>query len=222
MAFLYESTQATLTFGPHALTLRWAASVTRGVGETGPLPFGCGVWPSALVLGDALVAHAGRLRGVTALELGCGVGVCAVLAARLGARVTATDFHPDMRAFVEDNARANGADVTFEVLDWTANAALQVQPHPVVMGSDLLYDPAGVTPCVDVLERALAPGGLALLADPGRKALWRLKDKLLARGFVVHHSSVMPQQLAVGGREAVLAAHPNATGPAHLLSITRT
>lgn len=220
MAFDYDLVTGTLGFGPHRFTLTWARSVTPTPEEKGPVPYGCGLWPSALVLGHALGTHQARLRGARVLELGCGVGLGAVVAASFGAHATATDEHPDMGTFVARNAAANHVEVAWQVMDW---ARTVVMPQwDVVVGSDLLYDPASVGPCVDVLQGALAPGGLALLADPGRRGLWRLVDKLRERGFSVDHQRVDLASLPVEGSALVLDAHPVATGPAHLLAVSRT
>ena len=67
--------------------------------------FGTGAHPSTRLL---LAELAGRIRGVErVLDVGCGSGVLAVSAARLGASVAATDIEPAARAATRDNARRN-------------------------------------------------------------------------------------------------------------------
>ena len=62
------------------------------------------VWPSATVL-LALRAEL-ELADRTVLELGCGPGLPSLYAAERGARVLATDHHPDCPALVQRGAAA--------------------------------------------------------------------------------------------------------------------
>ncbi|MEO0603997.1 MAG: hypothetical protein AAF211_21350, partial [Myxococcota bacterium] len=59
------------------------------------------IWGSARVLARRL--HHEALGGVEALELGCGLALPAWVAARAGARVLATDQHPDTGALLSRN-----------------------------------------------------------------------------------------------------------------------
>jgi ribosomal protein L11 methyltransferase len=68
--------------------------------------FGTGTHPSTRLLLDEL---AGRIRGgETVLDVGCGSGVLALSAARLGASAVAIDIEPAAWAATRDNARRNG------------------------------------------------------------------------------------------------------------------
>lgn len=56
-------------------------------------PFGVVLWPAADMLAELLSRE--DLRGCATLELGCGTGLCSLVAASWGAaRVIATDFNP--------------------------------------------------------------------------------------------------------------------------------
>ena len=58
-------------------------------------PFGARLWPSSLGIAHFLVAHfRPNMAGYTVLELGCGGGLCSLVAASLGARVVASDISP--------------------------------------------------------------------------------------------------------------------------------
>jgi predicted nicotinamide N-methyase len=120
--------------------------------------------------------------GRRVLELGCGLGLPSLVAARLGADVTATDFHPHNGPFFLANARENGLDrIRYERMDWRL-------PHlpgdfDIVLGSDLIYEPDMVAPFVGCATRYCVPGGLLLFADPGRKNLQRTCTALEKAGF---------------------------------------
>ncbi len=59
--------------------------------------------------------HLGARAGERVLEIGCGAGLAAVLAARAGASVIATDVRPESVACTRDNAARNGVADAVEV-----------------------------------------------------------------------------------------------------------
>lgn len=65
----------------------------------------------------AAAAPAGSLSGKRALEVGTGTGVLAILLARAGARVVATDLEPAAVACARENAAALGAAEAIEVVE---------------------------------------------------------------------------------------------------------
>jgi predicted nicotinamide N-methyase len=134
------------------------------------LPYWADLWPSARVLAGALAARA--LGGRRVLELGCGLGLVAVAAARAGARVTAIDWAADAVAYTRANAARNGVAVEALEVDWTRPGALVARaPWDLVVGSDLLYEERAVEPLLALLDSLSSP---ALIADPGRAPAERL------------------------------------------------
>jgi len=138
----------------------------RGV-EWAPLvPYWSVLWRSAIVLAQELGRH--RLGGLSVVELGCGLGVPSIAAARSGAKVLATDAAPHALALVELNARAN--DVAMETLqvDWLTPVALVDRaPFDLVLAADVLYAVSSIAPLLALLSRL---GGEAWLASPDRSA----------------------------------------------------
>ena len=135
-------------------------------GEDEFLPYWAELWPSAHALTEALCAR--DLRGVRVLELGCGLGLPSLAAALGGAQVTATDWAPDAVALLLANARRNGLRLQAEVWRWSDPPERLGAPWPLVVGSDLLYETRNAPWLGAALDSLLAPGGEALLADPGR------------------------------------------------------
>src|SRR3954469_12914281 len=79
--------------------------------EWAPLvPYWSVLWRSGVALAREL-ADAPDLEGKRVVELGCGLAVPSLLAARRGAHVLATDEDPDALELVERNARENGTHV---------------------------------------------------------------------------------------------------------------
>jgi predicted nicotinamide N-methyase len=64
------------------------------------LPYWAELWPAAIALASALPA---RLSGVRVVELGCGLGIPSLVAARRGAAVTATDWADEAIELLRQN-----------------------------------------------------------------------------------------------------------------------
>lgn len=121
------------------------------------------------------------------LDLGCGIGVTAVLAARCGARVIALDINPAavantrknaVRLGVSDEVEARESDVfsalgpheQFEVIYWNVPFTLREPDTALTVLEEAIFDP-GHRKLHAFLRGAhahLSPGGILLLgASPG-------------------------------------------------------
>src|SRR4051812_5243115 len=92
-------------------------------------PYWSVLWRSGVALArelDADEAGAGaRPRaGTRVVELGCGLALPSIAAARLGATVLATDADPEALELAARNAELNGVHIEAVTLDWTSPAAL--------------------------------------------------------------------------------------------------
>jgi predicted nicotinamide N-methyase len=142
--------------------------------EWAPLvPYWSVLWRSGVALGGELAGAA--LAGRRVLELGCGLGVPSLVAARLGAHVLATDEDPDALELLERNARANGLTLATARVDWRdADDLVGRGPFDVVLAADVLYERAAAAALLTLLPRL---GAEVWLADPGREAARdRLED----------------------------------------------
>ncbi len=82
------------------------------------IPYSAILWPAARGLAEHLWRRRETLPGARVVELGCGLGLPSILAAKLGARVTATDFHPETGDWLLRNAALNGVALDYRQLDW--------------------------------------------------------------------------------------------------------
>lgn len=164
------------------LVVRDVGALLAALPGDAEIPYWAILWESAIALAEWLAEHPEWVRGKRVLELGAGVGLCGLMAQRLGAQVVQSDYQPDALALCAYNARLNDMEPPAPLLmdwrDWRHN-----EQYEVILGSDLVYDRALHAPLLRVLERALAPTGVALLADPWRDAGWEFADKLLASGW---------------------------------------
>jgi len=136
--------------------------------EWAPLvPYWSVMWRSGMTLARE-VAEA-DLAGRRVVELGCGLGVPSLVAARGGADVLATDADEEALELLELNARENGLSVATACVDWAAADELVARgPFDLVLAADVLYERTSVSLLATLLPRL---GGEVWLADPGRPAL---------------------------------------------------
>jgi predicted nicotinamide N-methyase len=126
-------------------------------------PYWAHLWSGALVLAEAAASVPAR----SAVELGCGLGLPGLAAARAGARVVFVDRVAAPLAFVRASAAANGlGPPPCVVADFTAGAL--AARFDLVLAAEVLYDRAAFDAIAASLARLLAPGGRALVAD-GRR-----------------------------------------------------
>ena len=129
------------------------------------LPYWAELWPSAVALAGAVAEL--PLAGARVLELGCGLAIPSVVAARFGAEVLATDWSPDALVFAARNADLNGVELRTARLAWAA-PDLPAGAFDLVLAADVLYERRNVAQLLALLPRLAAE---VLLADPGRPAL---------------------------------------------------
>ena len=138
-----------------------------GAVEWAPVsPYWSVLWRS----GVALAREVDRmpLKGRRVVELGCGLGLPSIAAARAGAIALATDGCAEALDLVARNAELNDVDVETAVVDWADPEELVDRgPFDIVFASDVLYERQSVARLLSLLPR-IAPE--AWITDPGREA----------------------------------------------------
>jgi len=160
-------------------------------------PYWSVLWRSGVTLAREL--DGAPLRGVRVVELGCGLALPSITAARSGADVLATDEAPEALALAARNAEANGVHVATALADWSQpDELLALGPFDVVLAADVLYERQSVAPLLALLPR-LAPE--TWVADPGRPA---------AAAFLEQAESRWPVETRVHGVVSVHRLRPGA------------
>ena len=132
------------------------------------LPYWADVWPSSIILAEKLLELDGS--GRTALELGCGVGLSTLAAASAGFDVLSTDYYEDALDVTRANVFRNlGTLARTRLVDWR-HFPEDLGTFDLVFASDVLYEKEYAELLPILLRRLLVPGGIALIADPGRVA----------------------------------------------------
>ena len=143
-------------------------------------PYWSVLWRSGVALARELEGE--EPRGLRIVELGCGLAVPSLAAARAGAAMLATDACAEPLRLVARNARANGVRVETARIDWSRPAKLlERAPFDLVLAADVLYQRESVARLLSLLPR-LAPA--ALIADPGRPAAGAFMEEARRRWTV--------------------------------------
>jgi predicted nicotinamide N-methyase len=147
------------------------------------LPYWADLWPSAIVLAREVAAMDGA--GRTAIEFGAGLGLPSLAAAHAGFDLLVTDYYDDALLFARRNALDNlGRDLRTRMVDWRALPA-GLGRFDLVLAADVLYERPYAPLVAQAVVGALAPEGVALIADPGRVALGDCLAECAALGAVV-------------------------------------
>ena len=127
-------------------------------------PYWAVLWRSGVALAQE-VADA-DVAGLRVVELGCGLALPSIVAARVGAQAIATDAHEEALELAHRNAELNGAQIETAVVDWREpEALLECGPFDLALAADVLYERGAVGRLLELLPN-LAPD--AWVADPGR------------------------------------------------------
>ncbi len=130
------------------------------------MPYWADLWPSAIAMAEAIDEGLIAVEGRSVLELGAGLGLVSVVAARAGGRVRATDWDDDALAYIRANAAENQVEIDVERLDW--RRAEPSQSASTILAADVLYERRNVDSLVHALAVLVPPEGVAWVADPGR------------------------------------------------------
>lgn len=132
------------------------------------LPYWTELWPSSIALCRWLEERRAEIAGRPCLDLGCGLGLTAMVGQWLGAQVIGMDYEEEALRFASLNARHNGVSPPlWTVMDWRQPA---VRPRSIfrLWGGDIMYEKRFVAPVMRFLSHVLADDGAAWVAEPGR------------------------------------------------------
>lgn len=143
------------------------------------------IWPSSLVLAHYIVDYKTQSKRI--LEIGCGMALSSLLLNKQCADITATDYHPEVKTFLQRNTLLNGdSDISFEQVDWTSKID-KLGLFDLIIGSDLLYEDSHIDLLANFIEKHSKPKCEVILVDPGRGRKSKLSTKMIEFGFTSSH-----------------------------------
>jgi predicted nicotinamide N-methyase len=149
------------------------------------MPYWAEIWPAAVTLSRQIIER-GELAGRSVLELGAGVGMASIAAAKSGARVLCTDYSTEALKFVAYNAMLNRVALDTCRLDW--RMVIGDEKFDAIIAADVLYERINLLPIVTAIDALLAPDGAAYIADPRRRLAGQFLELIHENGFLVSDS----------------------------------
>jgi predicted nicotinamide N-methyase len=147
------------------------------------------VWDSSKVLAQFMFDY--KIEGKRILEVGCGIALSSLMLNQRNADITATDYHPEVEAFLVENTALNhGKSINFVRTGW-GDKESSLGKFDLIIGSDLLYEEDNI----ELLARFIVQHSKAccevILVDPGRGRHARFSKKMVSLGYL--HSQNKPE-----------------------------
>lgn len=150
------------------------------------------VWESSEVLAREMESYV--LEGKRILEVGCGIGLTSMLLNARNADITATDYHPEVGAFLVENAKLNDdKQIPFLRTGW-ADLNDGLGGFDVIVGSDLLYEKEHIALLSQFIHRHANAQCEIIMVDPGRGHHSLFSRAMVALGY--SHTQYKPDQKA--------------------------
>lgn len=146
-------------------------------------PYWAHLWIGAFALARFVIDRLGEgaLRHGSVLDLGCGLGLTGLVAARLGADVWFADSEEAPLRFVRESLRRGHLAGHVERVDFVRDD--MDRRFDVILGAEIVYAPEAYGPLADFLDRHLAPEGILLLTDAFRSDATTFFERLRGLGF---------------------------------------
>jgi predicted nicotinamide N-methyase len=170
-------------------------NAVKAVYEEGTIhfPYWSQVWPSAKALAQFLLSNPSYVNEKSVLELGAGLGLPSLVAARYAARVLCTDYVPEaVVAARQSAAHWQLKNFSAEVLNWQQlPAGLDAE---VLLLSDINYEAVAFDTLQKVIGTFLQKGTTVVLSTPQR---------LVAKAFIAPllANCIRQEEVAVRQRE---------------------
>jgi predicted nicotinamide N-methyase len=204
---LFETEQKILEFGAHRIELctvrnldaLFDALLAKGAEHEDVrderVPYWADLWPSALAMGNYMLENQLIDAESTVLELGCGLGLPAILAGKLGAKsVCLTDYLPDALQFAAYNWQLNLPEkqADYLQLDWR-EIPEDVPPVSLLLASDVAYEARAFEHLIPAFHRLCRPDGRILVTEPNRFVSKNFFENLANQGFnVIQTQQIIP------------------------------
>ncbi len=155
------------------------------------LPYWTELWPSSIALAEWLGENEQRIKNKICLDVGCGLGLTALVGHKLGANVLAFDYEKEALRFAKINTKANEQIYPSKkqgpcwlAMDWRKPA---IKPHSIdfLWGGDIMYERKFAHTLMTFIDYALAPEGRAWIAEPCRTVYEHFSAELLRRKWNV-------------------------------------
>ncbi len=209
----FDAVLGSVDIGESAVGLWQVADLERHVDRDALLaaenpaepPYWAYLWSGAHVLVTAIPSGTGR-----AVELGCGLGLPSLVAARRGWRTLSIDRAEAPLAFLRASAEANALS-NLDVVVADATRAPVRERFDLVLAAEILYERAAFDAFARTIADLLTPTGRGLLTDASRIDTRAFYDALTHAGlaWTVEERSLLEEGHPVTVRLVELRPQPS-------------
>ena len=149
------------------------------------------VWPSSRILATTVCMF--ELDGKRVLEIGCGIGLSSIVLHKMGVDITASDYHPLTRKFLDKNVLNNQlSPIKFQTGNWEVENPL-LGDYDLIIGSDVLYEPAHAESVSSFIDLHSSIKVEVIIIDPNRGNRANFTKKMIALGYSHHYEKFSTQ-----------------------------
>lgn len=139
------------------------------------------VWPASEVLAATVCLI--DLDGKRVLEIGCGIGLTSIVLHKMGVDITASDYHPLAKEFLDENIAGNQLlPIKYQVGNWEVMNPL-LGKFDIIIGSDVLYEPDHAGRVSNFIHRHSSDAVEVLIIDPNRVNRSKFTQDMIALGY---------------------------------------
>ena len=148
------------------------------------IPYWGELWPSSIALSEFLNENSELISGKKIIEIGCGLGLSGIVAAKLGGVVTLTDYLPAALEFASYNWKLNfSSDANVRILDWRSPG--KISPVDVLIASDVAYESRAYNPLLKTMKSLLKKNGIVILSEPNREFTKEFINEFKKNNFII-------------------------------------
>jgi predicted nicotinamide N-methyase len=146
------------------------------------IPYWVELWPAAAGMATYLATRNVLIPGTTFHEIGCGLAIPSMVAARMGLSIMMSDYTPEACAMARSTWELNmDGPCPIYSMDWR-------HPDPklnadVICACDVAYEKRAWPWLIHCFKMLLNPGGSILLSEPGRHMTTPFFELLKREGF---------------------------------------
>lgn len=139
------------------------------------------VWPSSRILAATVCIL--DFEGKRVLEIGCGLGLSSIVLHGMGVDITASDYHPLAKEFLDENVLRNKMlPIKFQTGNWETDNPL-LGEFDLIIGSDVLYEPAHAESVSQFIDCHSSDNVKVVIVDPDRGNRAKFTKKMIALGY---------------------------------------
>ena len=167
---------------PAELERLWDSMTESEFTDDERLPYWVELWPASIALADYLARRKDMLGGLC-LDMGCGLGLTAMVASSFGAKVIAMDYEFEALVYARKNAVSNNVpQPVWTAMDWRS-PAVRAGSCDLVWGGDIMYERRFVGPVMRFIDHVLAPNGRVWMAEPNRDVYQDFRSAVFQKGW---------------------------------------